>query len=89
MNIRTVIDLLHSGAQFAHDMVPASIVSAVPFVSEAITIVDAITTVATNVMDRIDDGTVVATSQEVDELKDIIAKLAPINDALAAQIAAS
>jgi hypothetical protein len=89
LNIRSIVDMLHTGAAWAQDLPPVVKALGGPALAAAVKITETVTSIATNVLDRVEEGKIVASSDEAAEIKTIIVKLAAINDALASEIAKS
>lgn len=89
MDLKAALDTLNKGLEFADDLAPLLSAFGVPQVATLVKISGALGDFAAVVLERIEEGTIVATSTQAGELATIIANLQAKNDALAARIAAS
>ena len=94
MSLNSLLATLAKGVDFVENILP--VVRAVPGIGNVVSIVEtalnaagAISETVQNVQQRIEEGKVVAASDDQAQLKDMIARIQAANDELAAYIAAS
>jgi thiazole synthase ThiGH ThiG subunit len=88
MDFQKLLDLIKNGVDVAEQLAPviSMIPGAGPLINTAVKVADAMTEMATNVKDRVDEGQIVLNSNQADELDAIVNRLAAINDDLAKRI---
>lgn len=89
MDLKKALDTINKGLAFADDLSPLLSAFGVPQAKNIIGIVEAVAALAANVMERINEGQIVATSTQKAELEAILASIQAKNDALAKVILAS
>ena len=94
MSLNNLLATLAKGVDFVENILP--VVRAVPGIGNVVSIVEtalnaagALSETVQNVQQRIEEGKVVAASDDQAQLKDMIARIQAANDELAAYIAAS
>lgn len=88
MDFSKLMGALEKGVQFAEEMAPA-LGALTPYAGVAETAANAIaavTEVVQNVQQRIEDGSIVAHSDDQDQVRQMAQRLHDINDGLAEQI---
>lgn len=85
MDLKESLALLRSGLDLAQKAVPVAASLGLPNTNVAGAFVE----IGRNLVDRVDAGAIAATSEDVGQLKAILADLQAANDSLAAEIDAS
>lgn len=89
MNVSDIIAALDRGAQTAEMLSPIAQALGGSTAGSIVGIIASLAATAANVLERIEEGKVVASSNEQAELKAYIERLGRVNDSLAATIANS
>lgn len=85
MDLKNALVLLRGGLDLAEKAIPVAVSFGVPNANVAGVFLE----IGKNILERLDDGAAALASDDVAELKAILGKLQILNDALAAEIAAS
>jgi hypothetical protein len=88
MDVSNLLRIIKNGVEFAEQLAPviSMIPGAGPLLNTAVKAAGAVTEIAQNLQDRVNEGAIVMSSQDATELDGLIARLADINDDLAARI---
>lgn len=88
MDVKSILETIRKGVEFAEGLVPAlsQIPAAGPIVTTAIAAAGAVSEVITNIKERIDEGKIVMASDDQAEVKAYVERIEKVNDELAAYI---
>ena len=87
MDAKQIIAGLQSGLKSVEMLAPLLGVN--PAIGSVLSVASALTGVASNVLDRIEEGKIVAESNDIDTIRKMVGELAAINDMLSKKIAES
>lgn len=89
MNATSILEALRKGLALVDQFVPIASIVGGPIVQEVVNIAKSVLSVATNVKSRVEEGSVVFSTNDQEELDRIISLLQAENDRLAEYIAKS
>lgn len=89
MDATGLVDALKKGADFIEALSPVAAAIGGPTVGHVFNVVGMVGEIAENIETRVKEGSLVLASEDQDEIKAVIARLAIENDKLAVKIASS